>query len=53
MKYDTLSPYALAADLWPDVYFDSDERKIIDSVVLNKETVVPAANKRGACPLSI
>lgn len=43
-RYETLSPYAFAADLWPDVYFADYQRAIIDSVVSNYRTTVPAGN---------
>jgi hypothetical protein len=46
-RVSAISPFALAADLWPDVYFDVDQKRIIRSLEHNKETVVPASNKRG------
>lgn len=33
--------------LWPDVYFYDKQREVIDSVVNNTETYVPAGNKLG------
>ena len=40
-------PFALAALLWPEVRFYKQQREIIESVVDNDETFVPAGNMLG------
>lgn len=40
-------PFAFAGILWPNVYFYSKQREIIQSVIDNDETFVPAGNMLG------
>lgn len=47
-----VDPIQLGKLLWPEVTFYSRQQEIIYSVLENDETIVPAANVVGVCPLS-
>lgn len=45
-------PVAFANALWPHVIFYREQEAILQSMVDNDETIVPAGNQLGVLPLS-